>query len=1055
MFASWIRSGRVGALVLAVGLSGLSQPAARGQAVSLEARRAGAGGAVRLESEGRTNQVHRLERSTDLQSWQEAATLQDGPLAYTDFDAAASGTGVGAYFRVRSRRRTATDDGKNGITLPEDRFANEPRQPYPAGQVRWIKFALRRDDPSRVWFQDSAQYPFHHDFARLRLPPFVGMSRADFDARTLYRSNQLAVLGAILLPPASAGPEYGIQLVGLDTYPREEVAGWLARVQGAVAAPPGTRALYVPTLEQEGPTRQDPGWFAARGIEVASADRWLSADACYSSGWAVGRLVYLPPGEIAAAYGDGRLRPTDVLVTDRVPAEVPFVAGILTLAPATPNSHVALLARSYGVPFAWPASASARTEILGWTNRVVAFWTTDGFVCEVRAVDTTGTLDPALREEMLALQRPAPIQVTPKARLGTYVTNTLHLQPADVRYVGGKAAQFGLLRRVLPTNSPPALALTFDLWDDFLAQPLAGGRTLREEIAARLGGFAHPPDVARVRAELAAVRDLIRQAARFTPAQQAAVVAALQAGEVPTGRKIRFRSSTNVEDTAQFTGAGLYDSFSGCLLDDLDGDEAGPSACDPGEAGERGVFRAIQRVYASFYNENAFLERLRLGVLEDQVGMAVLVHESFPDEDELANGVATLDWSKGFGTSKSANWEMVTQVGAESVANPDSAARPESVGGWRYDNSSGVLLREASARVPLGGYVMAWEADYLALGRLFNRVADGYALLFPARKEFTLDFEYKKSRSRGLQVKQVRELPRPQPAGEIAPFLLDEPAEYVVEQGERGDLFALHRLKSRWSLATHARRLGQGTQAGSVFRSATVRLLPGNDPAEAVLTHGLAAWEGYRFEADPGGTRDSFEVGAGASRRRLTLSLDLPGKVPAAAVPLRTQRDLSHTLTAGYAVPQPSLGFEGPVQVTNETVRLVEWRGVDAGSLRQERRMTHPSGWRVETTFWWPEPPRGPSAGYTAPCLAFVETRLTGFTAGEIVLRGGYSQTYHPWHHNFAEEFLFEPGLEPGLPDAVRQELAARNVRAIYVAWDFQVPVFRFLGWDGKLRERW
>lgn len=106
--------------------------------------------------------------------------------------------------------------------------------------------------------------------------------------------------------------------------------------------------------------------------------------------------------------------------------------------------------------------------------------------------------------------------------------------------------------------------------------------------------------------------------------------------------KLRFRSSTNVEDSEQFTGAGLYDSYSGCLLDDLDGDTDGPSLCDPSEPAERGVFRALRRVFASFYNDNAVLERLRHGVNETSVGMAVLVHPSFPDEIEWANGVATL-----------------------------------------------------------------------------------------------------------------------------------------------------------------------------------------------------------------------------------------------------------------------------------------------------------------------------------------------------------------------------------------------------------------------------
>ena len=37
------------------------------------------------------------------------------------------------------------------------------------------------------------------------------------------------------------------------------------------------------------------------------------------------------------------------------------------------------------------------------------------------------------------------------------------------------------------------------------------------------------------------------------------------------------------------------------------------------------------------------VERLRLGVDESQVGMAVLVHYSFPDEIEMANGVATVE----------------------------------------------------------------------------------------------------------------------------------------------------------------------------------------------------------------------------------------------------------------------------------------------------------------------------------------------------------------------------------------------------------------------------
>ena len=62
----------------------------------------------------------------------------------------------------------------------------------------------------------------------------------------------------------------------------------------------------------------------------------------------------------------------------------------------------------------------------------------------------------------------------------------------------------------------------------------------------------------------------IREQAEFTPAQRSAILGALS--PFSDERKIRFRSSTNVEDSTTFSGAGLYDSFSGCIRDDTDGD---------------------------------------------------------------------------------------------------------------------------------------------------------------------------------------------------------------------------------------------------------------------------------------------------------------------------------------------------------------------------------------------------------------------------------------------------------------------------------------------------
>jgi hypothetical protein len=254
----------------------------------------------------------------------------------------------------------------------------------------------------------------------------------------------------------------------------------------------------------------------------------------------------------------------------------------------------------------------------------------------------------------------------------------------------------------------------------------------------------------------------------------------------------------------------LYDSYSGCLADDLDDDTTGPSICEPDEEDERGVFRAIQRVYASFYNENAFIERLRLGVDESQVGMAVLVHYSFPDEIEMANGVATIEVMR-IGTSLTLNADLNTQLGANSVTNPDGTSQPEVITAYRgTSGSSSLSLEQRSSLVPLGAYVMTWETDYRLLMDLLYAVSVGYRQLYTNRTRFNLDIEYKKVQPDGhIELKQVREIPVPVTTNVPAAFLINEPLRLEVWQGECSDVFTLHRQKSRIELETRNVRLSE------------------------------------------------------------------------------------------------------------------------------------------------------------------------------------------------------------------------------------------------------
>jgi hypothetical protein len=87
---------------------------------------------------------------------------------------------------------------------------------------------------------------------------------------------------------------------------------------------------------------------------------------------------------------------------------------------------------------------------------------------------------------------------------------------------------------------------------------------------------------------------------------------------------------------------------------------------------------------------------------------------------------------------------------------------------------------------------------------------------------------------------------------------------------------------------------------------------------------------------------------------------------------------------------------------------------------------------KIDSSFYWPAPPSKGIADKTAPLAQWKGTRIEGVIAQPIELRGEFSQTYRPGHHNFSEEFIFEPALEPGVPSSVLAELEAANVQFIH-----------------------
>jgi len=967
------------------------------------------------------------------------------PDAAVTTDAGVQGDG-GFQWPVETGPVTITPHSswKNQIT-PTDPFVVPAHFDQP-DQPRWVKFSVLMRDPTKVYYQDSVALPFHYDFASLRLDPFVGDTRAQFDAVSLHAAGQEVILGAVLFPSLSAFQEYGIQLVRQDAFHPEMVRILVELVRASITAP-GALSFYMPTFEQEQSAHQNEAFFTAHNIPLSNPGRWTQGNGCYSTGWALGRLVQVAPEAIDEAYVMGTLLPSDILVTDGVPAELPYVAGVLSLAASTPNSHVAILSQSYGVPFAYLKDETLRTSVLALVGREVAVRVRSTGACSVDVMDVDGELTATQREEILDLRRPQDIVLPPLTALGSISANTDGLDPGDFAHFGGKSANYGVLRTSIPDHVRPAIALSFDLFTAFLDQTVTSGGTLREAINARLGHYSDPPNLTTLPADLAAVQALIRNTAQFNETQKAAILQSLSM--FTADERLRFRSSTNIEDSDQFTGAGLYESFSGCIHDDTDADTTGPSHCDATESGERGVFRAIQRTYASFYNQNAFVERLRHHVDESRGAMGVLVHRTFLDEDEQANGVATV-WA----TPGSHSVRLVTQLGAVSVTNPTGSEIPEIVDIYVSGITAYPTLTQSSSLAVLGATVMTWPDDYEALALLLVHVSDRWQTVRPTSPLFVLDLEYKKVVDEGLVVRQVRPLPLPSNTPSQTAFLLPQQTRLCVFQGEAGDVFANHRLKSTWRLTTDGSWLSDAALTQTPMNALQLDYHSGG--AQQQLAGDPAALPGAAFVVDMDGLHDRFNVTEASNVRHYDLTTGITRLTAPRDGPLVTLTDAYMTVGVGYDTPVTTMDWMGMnTTTTQEFVTLtpcIHDVPVEARDVPVTRTATGARGVSVTIRFFHPSAPTGATAGYTAPLRAWDHTTLAGFSTEPMELRGYWSQTYRPGHHNFSEEFIFEPRLEPDISAAALQELATSNVISIYVSLGSAVADIRVMGADGTWR---
>ena len=413
-----------------------------------------------------------------------------------------------------------------------------------------------------------------------------------------------------------------------------------------------------------------------------------------------------------------RPNPRDVVVYESLPNELPRVAGIVSMVPQTPLSHVNLRAVQDGVPNAYVRDAATHDKIQDLVGSNVRYEVTD-IGWDMRA--TT----PAEVDAHHASSRPALVQVPQRDLSVTSIKPLSEVGFDDWTAFGVKAANVAVLGSLgLPVGTvPDGFAIPFYFYDEFMKH-----NGFYEDVEEMLADSEFQTDFDTQVSELEALREAIEDA--DTP--QWIIDALVEMNEsLDEWINRRYRSSTNNEDLPNFSGAGLYDSKSQKPSEDEDD-----------------LAKSLKEVYAGLWNYRAFSEREFHRVDHLQTAMGVLVHPSY--QDEKVNGVAV---SYDPVRDREGSYYVNSQTGEDLVTNPEAASLPEEI--LLGDGFSSVL--GTSNQVPPGQLLMT--DDQLALlrrhlGTIHDRFEDLYD---PAPGEpFAIEIEFKITSDDVLAIKQAR-----------------------------------------------------------------------------------------------------------------------------------------------------------------------------------------------------------------------------------------------------------------------------------------------------------
>lgn len=460
------------------------------------------------------------------------------------------------------------------------------------GEVASVKIIYNQED-GLMYYMNTKRYALHYTFAQAQLGFDQGNNVFN---QTQYRRNDGRYLFPANLNYYKNQDKYVLYFVAANEVNCEDIqllfdkilaTSYLEGKLFLFANRPEFNACDVPKITPE---------------ELYEGQNYQALNLAENYGY----LNKVPLEDLEETY----LGRHDIVLLNGVPNDVSVVAGIITTEFQTPLSHINVLSHNRNTP-----NMALRD---GWDNEKLDALL--GQLVYLRVAADSFEIRPASLTEANAFWAQNEPQDSVILDKNTTLQGLVDLETADYTFVdiiGGKAANFAEILNTsvngLPIPTPESsFAIPFYYYDKHLKD--AGLDVFLEEMLAN-EQFINNPSYRRAR--LKDFEERIKDAPLDETLISLVEARIRNFADFPS---FRFRSSTNAEDLEDFSGAGLYSSYSA-------------KANDPNKT----IEAAIKKVWASLWDWRAFEERSYYKIAHTSCAMGILVHRSFPDED--ANGV--------------------------------------------------------------------------------------------------------------------------------------------------------------------------------------------------------------------------------------------------------------------------------------------------------------------------------------------------------------------------------------------------------------------------------